>query len=433
MLSKLSKQPIMRDILQPEAQMPIDEKHLVQALFTHASIGILVANQKGEIILANPFILDQFGYSGSELIGKKVELLIPNRFHDRHVHHREKFTAHMQNRPMGAGMDLFGVHKDGTEFPVEVSLCHYSNDEGSFVVAFINNITIRKKAEEEIRRLNDELEDKVDERTHQLKDALTKLEASKEVLARSLGKEKDLNELKSRFVSIASHEFRTPLSTILSSTYLLQKYTTAEDQPKREKHIERIVSSVNTLTDILNDFLSVGKIEEGKIMLKPSTINIKELISRIVGELRNIGKSGQSIIYTHKGKQLVVMDPTLLKHIVLNLVSNAIKFSLENSVIEVSTDVKNGQLLFKTKDHGVGIPKEDQVHLFERFFRGSNVGNIQGTGLGLHIVSKYAELMNGKISCNSSPGTGTVMSVLFDLTGTSENKQAGTNEIEEIV
>jgi PAS domain S-box-containing protein len=403
----------MQTLSQNQDGIFIDEKHLVEALFTYASIGIIVANSNGEIILANPFLLSQFGYSREDLIGKRVEILIPQRVHEKHIHHRENFTAHLQNRPMGAGMDLFGINKSGTEFPVEVSLCHYSNNDGNFVVAFVNNITIRKKAEEEIRRLNDELEDKVEERTHQLKETLSKLEVSKEELGRALNKEKDLNELKSRFVSLASHEFRTPLSTILSSTYLFQKYVITEDQPKREKHIERIVSSVNTLIDILNDFLSVGKIEEGKIQWKPIEFNIKELISRILNEIRNIQKPGQTITYTSTGMEQVFLDPSLLKHIVLNLLSNAIKFSPENADIELQSQVTADQLLLSVKDQGIGISEENQAHLFERFYRGSNVSNIQGTGLGLHIVAKYAELMNGKISCESEIEKGTTMTVIF--------------------
>lgn len=405
----------MQPLEQIKPGLFIDEKHLVEALFIHASIGILVADQKGEIILVNPFMLHQFGYSAEELTGKKVEVLIPLRYHQKHLQHREDFGAHLQNRPMGAGMDLFGIRKDGTEFPVEVSLCHYSNSKGNFVVAFINNIAIRKKAEEEIRHLNDELEAKVEERTHQLKETLSKLERSKEELDRSLIKEKELNELKSRFVSFASHEFRTPLSTILSSIYLIQIYTTTEEQLKRQKHIERIISSTNTLTDILNDFLSIGKIEEGKITPKPATLNIKDQVGSIIQEIKNIQKQGQFIIYTHSGNELVVIDPSLLKHIVLNLLSNAIKFSPEHSAIEVFTQLNDDHLLLTVTDHGIGISEEEQEHLFERFFRGSNTSNIQGTGLGLHIVAKYAELMNGTITCSSSIMTGTKMTLIFKI------------------
>jgi signal transduction histidine kinase len=288
------------------------------------------------------------------------------------------------------------------------------------VVAFINNISIRKKSEEEIRRLNDELEDKVEQRTQQLQDTLNKLEISKEELGRALNKEKELNELKSRFVSLASHEFRTPLSTVLSSTHLLQKYSTTEDQSKREKHIDRIISSVNTLTDILNDFLSVGKIEEGKIFIKSTRFNIKVLINNIIDEIKSIQKTGQNIYYKHVGEDLVVMDATHLKHILFNLVSNAIKFSPEDSTIEIGSEAGNGRLSLVVKDKGIGISTGDQQHLFERFFRGSNAGNIQGTGLGLHIVSKYAELMNGTIICTSAIDSGTEMSLTFNLEGAEE-------------
>lgn len=408
--------------------MPIGDKHLVEALFIHASIGVLVVNEQGNIILANPFVTSQFGYTESELIGELVEKVIPHRFRQKHVHHRNNFRDHMQNRPMGAGMDLYGLMKDGTEFPVEVSLCHYSNDDGNFVVAFINNITIRKKAEQEIRRLNDELEEIVDQRTHQLKEALSKLELSKEEIARSLTKQKELNELKSRFVSIASHEFRTPLSTIKSSTYLLQKYTTTDEQVKREKHIERIISSVNTLTDILNDFLSVGKIEEGKMVLKRVPINIKSFIGGLIEDIKNIKKAGQTIFYTHSGSLDFITDASLLKHIVFNLLSNAIKFSGEDTRIDIATLTVNGLLTVSVKDAGIGIPKADREHLFERFFRASNVSNIQGTGLGLHIVSRYVQMLNGTIECNKDTEEGTEMIVRLNQQPISESDNVFLNE-----
>ena len=254
----------------------------------------------------------------------------------------------------------------------------------------------------------------VEERTHQLKETLSKLERSKEELGRSLSKEKELNELKSRFVSLASHEFRTPLSTILSSTYLLQKYTTSEEQLKRQKHIERIISSVNTLTDILNDFLSVGKIEEGKISVKKSAFNLRTLVSRIIDEVKSIKRTGQNIAYTHSGAEEIFLDASLLKHIVLNLVSNAMKFSPENSQIEIRSAIQGNEMELSVTDQGIGICKGDEEHLFERFYGGSNAGNIQGTGLGLHIVAKYAEMMNGNIVCHSEADEGTKMIVRFE-------------------
>lgn len=386
-----------------------------EALFNYATMGILMTDSQGKIIAINPFALKEFGYSEEELIGKRIETLIPMRYHANHVSHREEYTKRPQNRPMGVGMDLFALRKDGTEFPVEVSLGNYSTGNDKTVIAFISNISVRKKAEEDIRKLNDELESIVEERTSQLTLAMRELEKSKEELSKTLEKEKELSELKSRFVSMASHEFRTPLSTVLSSSYLIQKYITEEDQPKRERHLQRIVSSVNMLTDILNDFLSLGKIEEGKIQVRWTEFNVEEQMQSILAEINNNLKKGQSINYTHAGLPMVTLDNSLFKHIIMNLVSNASKFSPENSPIDIRTLLDNQQLELSVKDYGMGISKEDQKHLMERFFRGANAGNIQGTGLGLHIISKYAELMAGTVSCKSELEKGTEFTVTFKM------------------
>lgn len=383
-----------------------NESYRYEALFNHASMGIVVVNSEGSIQSVNPFALKLFDYTIEEIIDKPIEVLIPRRYHHMHVSHREGYVHNPKSRPMGVGMDLYAVKKDGTEFPVEVSLGNYQSNGDKNAIAFISDISVRKKAENDIVKLNDELEATVQERTKALKETLHQLEIA-------LEKEKELGELKSRFVSMASHEFRTPLSTVLSSTYLIEKYTTTEDQPKREKHLQRIVSSAEMLTDILNDFLSVGKIEEGKIQVRPEQFNIREFITAITSEIKHNLKKDQNILYHHTGNTEVCMDASLLKHIILNLVSNASKFSPEASNIEIKTVVQDQQMILSVKDHGMGISKEDQKHLMERFFRGTNAGNIQGTGLGLHIISKYAELMNGTIEYNSELEKGTEFIVTF--------------------
>ncbi len=389
-------------------------KKISDALFDNVSVGIIIVNSIGEISVVNPFLLKQFGYTEAELIGKKIEILIPRRYKDKHEHHRDKYVANAHSRPMGLGMDLHGVKKDGTEFPVEISLSTYTVNDKQYAIAFVSDITIRKRSEEALIKLNAELEQKVKERTQSLSETVEQLEyqikeaQEKDIqLREALEKEKDLNELKSRFVSLASHEFRTPLSTVLSSIYLVQKYPNTEDQPKREKHIQRIVSSVNMLTDILNDFLSVGKIEEGKIQVRYQTFDIRELINSMISEMQPILRKGQKISYFHTGASAVFLDPALLKHIVINLISNAIKFSPENSPIKIFTDNNDERVELSVLDSGMGISLEDQEHLFERFFRGKNVTNVQGTGLGLHIVGKYTELMNGTIECKSELEKGT--------------------------
>jgi len=397
------------------------DSKLFQTLFDHASIGIIVVNSSAEIITINKFALQQFGYSeGDDVLGKKIELFIPSRFRHRHEQHRDGYMHDPKSRPMGIGLDLYGVKKDGSEFPVEISLGNYHVDDNKFVVAFVNDITLRKQAEQALVNLNEELEKKVEDRTVTLRDTVEKLneqmqeteEKDRELMA-ALSKEKELGELKSRFVSVASHEFRTPLSTVLSSVYLLQKYTNTDEQPKREKHIQRIISSVNLLTDILNDFLNVGKIEEGKIQARFSVFDIEKNTTETIAEMQNVCKKGQQIAYRHTGDAQVELDPGMFKHISLNLLSNAIKFSPENSVIELSTKVSENEIEFRIKDSGIGISKDDQEHLFERFFRAANAINIQGTGLGLHIVSKYAELMNGHITCKSEIDNGTEFTVTF--------------------
>ncbi len=401
-----------------------------EALFQFASMGILVANEKAEIVLVNNYLLWQFGYEDQdELIGKSIEELIPRRYHPAHVHHRDNYNKHPKPRPMGLGKDLFAEKKDRSEFPVEISLSNYTTSEGSFTIAFITDITKRKEYENavlqqkqqladinaKIAGLNNELEQKVQLRTQQLEHTLVELEKSKDELTRALSKEKDLSDLKSRFVSMASHEFRTPLSTILSSASLVAKYTETEEQDKRDKHVQRIKSSVNNLTNLLNEFLSIGKIEDGKVISNNTDFNVKELITGLCIEMEALAKPGQQIVQGHKGKETIILDPGLLRNIIMNMLSNAIKFSGENAVIEVKTTVTDKEVRIIVKDNGMGISADDQEHLFERFFRGANVINIQGTGLGLHIVAKYIELMDGHIEFKSELEKGTEFIITFKI------------------
>ena len=402
------------------------EKEKFEALFQHASMGILVANAQAEILLINHFFLKQFGYSKEdELIGKKIETLIPMRYHSNHVRQRDHYIENPRPRPMGLGKDLFAVKKDGTEFPVEISLSNYTLGGESFTIGFVSDISKRKEYETaviqqkeqlaninvKIEGLNNELEEKVELRTKQLMDTLQELEISKEELTKSLSKEKDLSDLKSRFVSMASHEFRTPLSTILSSASLVAKYTETEEQEKRNKHINRIKSSVTNLTNLLNEFLSIGKIEDGKISANNQHFNLKELIASLCSEMEAIAKSNQQFNYVHKGNEMIFSDPALLRNVITNLLSNATKFSSEGSVIEVGSNVLKDSIVIIVKDNGMGISTEDQQHLFERFFRGANVANIQGSGLGLHIISKYIEILKGEIAFESELEHGTIFTI----------------------
>ncbi len=386
----------------------VEEMERLNALFEHATEGIIIANRAGEIVKANPSTERLFGYSTNELTGKNVDQLVPYRFSEKHKGLREGYAQNPHPRSMGKGIELFALRKDGSEFPVEISLSYYKKGDDMFAIAFIIDITERRKSEEQIKSINAELEKKVEERTQVLKETMRELE-------RSLEKEKELNDMKSRFVTMASHEFRTPLSTILSSVSLIDKYKSEDDDEKRHKHVERIKSAVTNMTLILNDFLSAGKLEEGKVTNNPVQTNISDMVKEISGELSNLLKSGQKILYSHAGNEVVMIDKQFFRNIIINLLSNAIKFSPENKPITITTKVNELQLNIMVKDEGIGIPNDEKNNLFERFFRAKNASNIQGTGLGLNIVSKYIEELRGEIDFDSELNEGTTFYITIPL------------------
>jgi signal transduction histidine kinase len=215
---------------------------------------------------------------------------------------------------------------------------------------------------------------------------------------------------------MASHEFRTPLTTILSSLVLISKYAAAGLHEKEKKHIERIKTTVTGLSEMLNDFLSVSKLEEGKVVVAPERLQIKEVVAEVIEDMQTITKQGQLLHYVHTGQTEAILDKKLLRHILLNLISNAIKFSPENSEVWIFTLASADMLSLRIEDTGMGISEEDQVHLYERFFRGQNATNIQGTGLGLNIVANYLKIIGGNISLSSSIGKGTVFKVEIPYT-----------------
>ncbi|GAB4091513.1 PAS domain-containing sensor histidine kinase [Flaviaesturariibacter terrae] len=404
--------------------MQFDKSHMT-SLFENATEGIFLTNRQGEIILMNPAAERIFGYDRGELVGKPVETLLPKKYRAGHVQLRDGFHEQPSNRRMGSGRDLNGQRRDGSTFPVEVSLSAYKQGNEQYVIAFIVDITHRKEIEtsmllqqqqleqvsNDMRRLNAELEGKVEERTVILKEALQRLEQSQAELSEALDKERQLNEIKSRFVSMASHEFRTPLSAVLSSASLLAKYTTTEQQPNRDKHINRIRDSVKHLNDLLEDFLSLGKLDEGKVGAQPVHFNIREAVVDILDDVRGLVRPGQEIHFEHDGPEEVFNDKKLLRNILVNLVSNALKFSEENGHVWIRSHVRGDEALVSVEDRGIGISEEDQQHLFSSFFRGKNATNIQGTGLGLHIVKRYADLMGGTIKLQSRLGEGTTLTL----------------------
>lgn len=340
--------------------------------------------------MANPYVEKLFDYTNGELIGESVELLLPETYRKAHVEDRGNFFKKPHVRVMGHGLNLFARRKDGFEFPVVISLAHYQLDNENLAVAFVTDNT-------EIKRAHDELEAKVEERTL--------------ALSKALEREKELSELKSRFVMTASHEFRTPLSAILSSISLIETYHKEEHKENRSKHIERIKACVKDLIDILNNFLSLEKMDQGKIDVKQENFNLDELARDTIEEVNLIKKSGQHINYTCNGPKEIKQDKLLLKNILLNLLSNAIKYSSEEAMILFTIEVQTEIIVITIQDDGIGIPNDEQQNLYEKFYRATNASNIKGTGLGLHIIKKYIELLKGTVSFTSSENNGTTFTV----------------------
>lgn len=390
------------------------EIEMLDALFKHATEGIIVTGPDAEIVMINPKAEMMFGYTKDDLLSKKIETLIPNRYAKKHVKYRDGYMDKPHARGMGIGMDLFALRKDGTEFPVEVSLSSFTTSDGQYFMSFVIDITERKRQEDEIKALNTDLENRVTERTEELAHAMNKLAESKQEVMRALETEKELNDLKSQFITTASHEFRTPLTTILSSVALIDEYSNSEDHEKRTKNTKRIRSAVHNLTQILNDFLSLSKLEEGVVRNHPEAMNIREMATDLTDEMKGMLKAGQQLNYEHTGNRVAAeLDKQLLKNVLLNLLSNAIKYSPENKNIHFNTSCNEDGIRISVTDEGIGIPKEDQPLLFERFFRAQNAGQVQGTGLGLNIVKKYIELMGGTISFTSTLNKGTTFTITF--------------------
>jgi len=353
-----------------------DSASKLKAIIDTAVDGIITIDSRGTMETLNPAAAKLFGYSEKELVGQNIKVLMPEPDKSSHDKYIDNYHQTGKGNIIGKGREVIGKKKDGTTFPFLLSISEVVLSDRKIFTGIIHDISELKK----------------------VKDALKK--------------EMELNELKSRFVTMASHEFRTPLSAILSSVSLISKYNDPKDEEKRLKHVNRIKSSVANLTGILNDFLSISRLEEGMVLNTPSEFNIIELTNEVIDEITPLLKEGQQIRYFSFGDNSTLnLDKNMVKNIIINLLSNAGKYSNEGEMIEFTTSVYESHIDIVVKDEGIGIPDEDKKHLFSRFFRAQNAHNIQGTGLGLNIVKKYIDIMGGKISFISELNKGTTFSI----------------------
>jgi PAS domain S-box-containing protein len=375
----------------------------------HSAVKLLIDFNTGKIVDANNAATKYYGWDKEELLRMNINEL--NTLPAKEIQ-KEMETAKDKTK---SHFEFQHRLKNGMIRYVDVFSSKVIIGNKEYLHSIIHDITDRKFAEIELEVYRDKLEDLVKERTKELNHANEELqqmiEKEKEIevlLQKSLEKEKVLNEMKTNFISMASHEFRTPLTTILSSTDLLAKYYKRWEENKIISHYKKIQSSVHYMIAMLDEVLIISRSDRGKIGFNPSELNLKEFSADIIEQLKSQALPTHNIIFDYKlSYQNVLADPKLLNHILNNLLTNALKFSPEGGDIALSVEDENEFIKFTINDNGIGIPKEDIHNLFEPFFRAQNSSGIKGTGLGLSIVKRYLELHNGIISLESQPGKGT--------------------------
>jgi PAS domain S-box-containing protein len=366
--------------------------------FDSMQAGILVYNEKEEIVLANTPISQIFDYTQSDL--EKIKVY--NLFKDFKIF--KNFIKTPDAKKYKKLIEITGIKKNGNEFPAELSFGKISYENKPYFKLLLTDISLRKKKEWKIESLNTQLEEEVKIRNIELENVIEKLKIS-------LSKEKELNNLKTKFIALASHEFKTPLSAILSSTELMAKYSSLNNIEKRNEHLHKIKAMINHLNNMLDDLLTLENIETGIINIKTSKFKISDLISNILQYSRPILKKNQKLSFTNIEDGIIEHDFKILSIILTNLLSNAIKYSNENSEIVVNFNSNKSNIHITVEDTGIGIPISEQNLIFNRFFRAKNALYYPGTGIGLNIVKGYIQSLNGIISFESIENKGTIFRV----------------------
>ena len=351
--------------------------------------GIVMANPTGHIVIANSQAERLFGYAEGELRGRSVDELLPERYRKAHVGHRSNYFLQPRKRAMGSGLDLSGLRKDGSEFPIEISLSPLRTEESAFVMSAIRDISERKRFEKALQEKNLELA--------------------------------NANQAKDRFLAGMSHELRTPLNAIIGFTGTLLMKLPGPLNDEQQKQLTTVQSSARHLLTLINDLLDVSKIAAGKVELNLEPVDSRSVLDEVAATLQPQATS-KGLALTVHGEQRCVMirtDRRALSQIVLNLVSNALKFTEHGHVRLILVQGLDGTSTIHVEDTGIGIPAEDQDKLFGAFSRVRNErpDAPEGTGLGLHLSQKLAELLGGKIVFQSESGKGSTFSLVLPGAG----------------
>ncbi|MDP2088567.1 MAG: PAS domain-containing sensor histidine kinase [Flavobacteriaceae bacterium] len=396
--------------------------------FENSREGIIVTDEFGIILLTNSRVENIFGYKQEELFNQSVNILLPKSMKLKHETNIANYHKKPFHRIDFEKRDLYGIHKEGHKVEVIIGLNHFEIEGKQFVKASISDISDYKQKEQLFRNINYQLGQELKNKNKELRAKNKLLRETNKVLIEeirnkivaekqaksALEKEIELNNLKTKFISLASHEFRTPLSGILTSVTLIGKHLQNNNKEKIDKHIELVKSMVHHLNSILQDFLALEQISKGEIKYQFKQVNPFEIINKIILETKSILKKNQKIKYKiNNSNKEILNDTRIITIIITNLLYNAIKYSPEESIIEIDSKIKNNKLIVSIKDEGIGIPKEDQKHLFERFFRAKNAMEIQGTGIGLNIIKGHIDGLGGTVYFKSKENAGTIFT--FEL------------------
>ncbi|SNR34096.1 PAS domain S-box-containing protein [Lutibacter agarilyticus] len=372
-----------------------DKTSFYKVCFDSMQIGILVFNQERKIVLANQPLADLLGVDEVYLLQHKI---------DAFFKHTEIFKAYIQNPEeeiFKSTIELEEFHANGSSIFLELNFGKMVYEGELYFKALISDISLRKLKEVKITKLNVQLEEEVRIRNLKLEEAVIQLK-------KTLNKEKELNSLKTKFITLASHEFKTPLSAILSSTELMAKYANLLNTGKLNEHLQKVKMMVNRLNGMLDDLLTLENIETGQVSTNFSHFNYNDLIQEIIIATKPHLKKNQTINIEKSDLKLIYHDFNILKIILTNLLYNAIKFSKENSEIFLKISSSKSNLHLSVKDSGIGIPKAEQGFIFTQFFRAKNAIYYPGTGIGLNIIKGYINRFKGDIKFTSVENEGSV-------------------------
>lgn len=357
----------------------LESEKRLRSIIESSLDAIITIDIKGIVTEWNTQAHSLFGYSNEEAIGQRLsELIIPEEFRASHEMGMKHYRKTGEGPVLNKRIEIFAVNKDGKNFPIELSITPVEVKGEMFFSAFVRDITLKKKAEKDMEQ--------------------------------ALSKEKELNELKSKFVSLTSHEFRTPLTTIKSNVELLEYQLEKQgdfENSTMQRNFSRINSQINRLTELMNDVLIISKIESGKIPFSPTQTDMNFFIEELVQQNFSKNKDNRSLdLFLPMEKVCCELDHKIYMHVINNLISNAFKYSNGKGNPSLSMKHTENEIIIEVVDQGIGIPKEEQQKLFGSFFRASNVENIQGSGLGLSIVKEFLEMHNATIDVESEKGKG---------------------------